>query len=391
MSARDYLEKDYYKALGVPKDAKAEDIKKAYRKLARQYHPDKTAKSSDAAQAEERFKEVSEAYGVLSDPAKRKEYDEARSLFGPGGAGRFRTPGGGAGGGVPFDLGDLGDIFGGGAGGGGLGDMLGGLFGQRGGARTRAPRRGADVESSVTLPFEEAVAGVTVPLRMTSEQPCPSCHGTGGRGGSMPHACPACQGTGQTTRNAGGFAFAEPCPECHGRGLVVDDPCPDCGGSGRAMGTRTLTMRIPAGVKDGQRIRLKGKGAPGERGGPAGDLFVTVTVAPHRLFGRKGDNLTLTVPVSFAEAALGGEVKVPTLAGSPVTLRLPSGTANGRTFRVRGKGVTRKDGTRGDLLVTVEVAVPSKLSHKAREAVEQFRDATAGEDPRAGLLHGTGG
>ena len=238
----------------------------------------------------------------------------------------------------------------------------------------------------MTLPFDEAVQGVTVPLRLTSEQPCPACHGTGGRGGTMPHTCPTCHGSGQTSRNAGGFAFAEPCPDCHGRGLVVDDPCPDCRGSGRAMGSRSITVRIPAGVKDGQRIRLKGKGGPGERGGPPGDLFVTVTVTPHRLFGRTGDNLTLTVPVTFAEAALGGEVKVPTLGGPPVTLRLPAGTSNGRTFRVKGKGVRRKDGSHGDLLVTVEVAVPSKLSAKAREAVEAFRAATADEDPRAGLL-----
>ncbi len=393
MSTRDYLEKDYYAALGVPKDASAADIKKAYRKLARELHPDKTADSTDPAKAEERFKEVSEANAVLSDPARRKEYDEARSLFGAGGAGRFRSPGGagrpgGPGGGAQFDFSDL---FGGAPGGGGLGDVLGGLFGQRsGGAGARGQaRRGADLESTVTLPFDEAVQGVTVPLRMTSEQTCASCRGTGGRGGAMPRACPSCQGTGQTSRNAGGFAFAEPCPDCRGRGLVVDDPCPDCRGSGRAMGTRSITVRIPAGVKDGQRIRLKGKGAPGERGGPPGDLFVTVSVTPHRLFGRSGDNLTLTVPVSFAEAALGGEVKVPTLGGQPVTLRIPPGTANGRTFRVKGKGARRRDGSAsptGDLLVTVEVAVPTKLSGKAREAVEAFRAATFDEDPRAGLL-----
>jgi molecular chaperone DnaJ len=282
---------------------------------------------------------------------------------------------------VPFDLGD---IFAG-AGGGGLGDVLGGLFGQRT-TRTAAPRRGADLESQVTLSFDEAVEGTTVPLRLSSEQPCPSCKGTGGRGGSLPHQCPACLGTGQTSRNQGGFAFAEPCRECRGRGLVVDDPCPDCAGSGRAIGTRTITVRIPAGVRDGQRIRIKGKGAPGERGGPPGDLYVVVSVARHALFGRSHDNLTLTVPVSFPEAALGGEVKVPTLGAAPVTLRIPAGTASGRTFRVRGKGVPRKDGTRGDLLVTVEVAVPAKLSNAARKAVESFREATAAEDPRAGLL-----
>jgi molecular chaperone DnaJ len=378
VSTKDFLEKDYYATLGVAKDAKADDIKKAYRKLARKYHPD--ANVGDRA-AEEKFKEISEAYDVLADPKRRKEYDDARSLFGAGG--RFRAPGGpgGAGGGVPFDLGD---IFAG-AGGGGLGDVLGGLFGQRT-TRTAAPRRGADLESQVTLSFDEAVEGTTVPLRLSSEQPCPSCKGTGGRGGSLPHQCPACLGTGQTSRNQGGFAFAEPCRECRGRGLVVDDPCPDCAGSGRAMGTRTITVRIPAGVRDGQRIRIKGKGAPGERGGPPGDLYVVVSVARHPLFGRSHDNLTLTVPVSFPEAALGGEVKVPTLGAAPVTLRIPAGTASGRTFRVRGKGVPRKDGTRGDLLVTVEVAVPAKLSNAARKAVESFREATAGEDPRAGLL-----
>ena len=378
MSTKDYLEKDYYKALGVPKDATPEAIKKAYRKLARQHHPD--ANTGDST-AEDRFKEISEAYDVLADPKRRAEYDEARSLFGAG-AGRFRAPGSGmGGGGVPFDLGD---VFGG-AGAGGLGDVLGGLFGARAG-RASAPRRGADVESQVTLSFSDAVDGVTLPLRMASEQACPTCRGTGGRGGALPHQCPVCLGTGQTSRNQGGFAFAEPCRECRGRGLVVDDPCPDCRGSGRAMGSRTLSVRIPAGVKEGQRIRLKGKGGPGERGGPPGDLFVVVHVTPHPVYGRSGDNLTMTVPVSFAEAALGGEVTVPTLGGAPVTLRLPAGTANGRTFRVKGKGVARKDGSRGDLLVTVEVAVPSKLTPAARAAVEAFREATGGEDPRAGLL-----
>jgi len=202
----------------------------------------------------------------------------------------------------------------------------------------------------------------------------------------MPRQCPVCLGTGSTSRNAGGFALAEPCRECRGRGLVVDDPCPQCQGSGRAVGTRVLNVRIPAGVQDGQRIRLKGNGAPGERGGPAGDLIVTVHVTPHRLFGRSGDNVTLTVPVTFDEAALGTDLKVPTLGGAPVTLKVPPGTANGRTFRVRGKGAARKDGSRGDLLVTVEVVVPKALDDKARTAVESFRKATAGHDPRAGLF-----
>jgi len=280
---------------------------------------------------------------------------------------------------VPFDIGDL---FG------GAGDVFGGLFTGRGGARpgTAAPRRGADLEAEVTLSFSDAVSGATVPLRLASEQPCQVCSGTGGRGGSMPRTCPTCLGTGQTSRNAGGFAFSDPCRECRGRGLVVDDPCPNCSGSGRAMSTRSIQVRLPAGVGDGQRVRLRGKGAPGERGGPAGDLLVLVHVSPHPIFGRRGEALTMTVPVTFAEAALGAEVKVPTLGGAPVTLRLPPGTANGRTFRVRGKGVPGKDGTRGDLLVSVEVAVPQKLSADARVAVERLAEATAGDDPRAGLF-----
>ena len=382
MSTKDYVEKDYYAALGVPKDAKPEEIKKAYRRLARKFHPD--ANKGDAA-AEEKFKDISEAYDVLSDQTKRKEYDEARALFGTGGfrfpRGRTTTSGGGAGaGGTPFDIGDLfgdfGDVLGG----------LGGVFGGRGRTSTGGPRRGADLEGEVRLSFADAISGATVPLRLTSEEPCPACRGTGGRGGTLPRTCPNCHGTGQTSRNAGGFAFSEPCRECRGRGLVVDDPCPECRGSGRGLGTRTIQVRVPAGVSDGQRIRLKGRGTPGERGGPPGDLYVTVHVDPHPVFGRRGDALTLTVPVTFAEAALGAEIKVPTLGGAPVTLRLPPGTTNGRTFRVRGKGVPRKDGTVGDLLVTVEVAVPQKLSAEARKALETFASATAGEDPRARLL-----
>lgn len=379
MSTKDFVEKDYYAVLGVPKDAKAEEIKRSYRKLAREFHPDANTGDADA---ETRFKEISEAYGVLSDGARRKEYDDARALFGSGGF-RMPRPGGGGPGG-PGGI-NLDDLFGGQSGGGGLGDVLGGIFGGRSGGRT-SPRRGADVESEVTLNFTDAVEGATVALRMSSEQPCSACKGTGGRNGSLPRQCPTCLGAGQTSRNEGGFAFAEPCRECRGRGMVVDDPCPECHGSGRGVGTRTMNVRIPAGVHDGQRIRLKGKGVSGERGGPAGDLYVTVHVSPHRLFGRRGEHLTVAVPVTFAEAALGGQVSVPTLGGAPVTLKLPAGTVNGRTFRVKGKGSPRKDGTRGDLLVTVEVAVPQNLDGKARAALEAFRDATTDDDPRAGLL-----
>jgi molecular chaperone DnaJ len=375
MSTRDYIEKDYYKSLGVPKDASAADIKKAYRKLARQYHPD--ANKGDAS-SEERFKEISEAYDVLSDEKKRKEYDEARTLFGGGG---FRVPSGGAGGagGVPFDLSDL---FGGGGGGGGLGDLFGGIFRNRGGAT--AARRGGDVEADVTLSFDDAVHGVTVPVQLTGTGSCPTCHGSGAKPGTATHVCPQCSGTGMSSRNAGGFAFAEPCRECRGRGLLVDDPCMTCHGSGQALSTRTLRARIPAGVADGQRIRLAGKGQPGAGGGPAGDVVVNVHVRPHRVFGRKGPNLTLTLPVTFPEAALGATVKVPTLDGPPVSVKIPPGTSSGRTLRVRGKGVTKRDGTKGDLLVTVDVAVPQKLSDEAKAALSSYAEAQP-DDPRQHL------
>jgi molecular chaperone DnaJ len=383
VSTRDFLEKDYYKALDVSKTATADEIKKSYRKLARKYHPD--ANKGDP-KAEEKFKEISEAYNTLSDAKRRKEYDDARSLFGSGG---FRPPGQGGPGGFGFDLGDL---FGGGTGtnagssGGRIGDLFGGVFGGgRGGTQTR-PRRGADVETEATLSFNDAIEGTTVSLRLTGEGACPTCHGTGAKSGTVPRVCPTCQGTGQSSRNLGSFAFSEPCRECRGRGLVVDDPCPTCSGSGRAMSSRTIQARIPAGVADGQRIRLRGKGASGERGGPAGDLYVRVHVTPHPIFGRSADNLTVTVPVTFTEAALGAEIKVPSLRGVPVSVRIPAGTPSGRTFRARGKGARRKDGTNGDLLVTVNVQVPQNMNSAARQALESFRDATAGEDPRDDLL-----
>ena len=382
MSTKDFLEKDYYKILGVSKNASSDEIKQSYRKLARKYHPDANKGNSSS---EERFKEISEAHSVLSDEKRRKEYDEARSLFGGGGV---RMPGGGQGsqGGYTFDLGDL---FGGGGTnttGGKLGDLLGGMFGGRGGTQAR-PRRGADVETETTLSFADSIDGITVSLRLAGEGPCATCRGTGAKAGTVPRVCPTCEGTGQDSKNLGGFALSEPCRTCRGRGMVVDDPCPVCSGSGRAMSTRTIQARIPAGVADGQRIRLKGKGAPGERGGPAGDLYVRVHVTPDPIFGRSGDNLTVTVPVSFDEAALGAEIKVPSHRSVPVTVRIPAGTPNGRTFRVRGKGIRRKsDGLLGDMLVTVDVKVPAKLNDKAREALESFRAATVGDDLRSDLL-----
>src|SRR6478735_5636194 len=387
MTSADWANKDFYKVLGVAKDASAADIKKAYRRLARANHPD--SHPGDQA-AEDRFKTVAEAYDVVGDAEKRKQYDELRAGLGgygpfPGGAGDAGT--------APFDLNDL---FGGGtgrrqgAGGGGFSDVFGGMFGGGGGTRTRTSsqaRRGADIETEATIGFAESIEGVTVSLRLTSDAPCPDCSGTGARAGTLPRVCPDCDGVGMRAASVGGaFTMNETCPHCRGRGLVVDDPCPTCHGSGRGMSNRTISARIPAGVKDGQRIRLRGKGANGERGGPAGDLYVNVKVASHPLFGRKGDNLTLTVPVSFAEAALGADIKVPTLGGAPVTLKIPPGTPNGRSFRVRGRGVQRKDGNKGDLLVTVEVHVPAHLDAKARAAVEALRDATEVSDLRANLF-----
>lgn len=383
MSTKDWIEKDYYKVLGVSKDAKPEEIKKAFRKIARENHPDQHPGDK---KAEQRFKEASEANAVLSDAAKRKEYDDARSLFGGGGG--FRFPRGGAQSSGPTP--GMDDIFRTMTGGaeGGLGDLFGNLFGAGTSTRRtqRGPRRGADVEGEVTITFEQAVEGTTVGVQMVSDTACAACHGTGAKAGTVPRVCPTCQGSGMRSSTSGGvFQVSEPCRECKGRGLIVDDPCEVCHGSGRGRSTQTMQVRIPAGVTDDQRIRVKGKGSSGENGGAAGDLYVTVHVRPHKLFGRTGDNLTLAVPVTFTEASLGAEIEVPTLGGPTVKLRVPAGTPNGRTFRVRGKGVTRSNGTKGDLLVTVEVQVPSTLNTKAREALEEYSRAVGPFNPRADL------
>ena len=379
MNNADWVNKDFYKTLGVAKDADQAAIKKAYRKLARDHHPD--SHPGDKA-AEERFKEVAEAYDVVGDPAKRKEYDDLRAAYAGGGfPGGFGGGFGGAGdGGAGFDISDLlGDIFGGGRGGG---------FG-RGQQRGPRPAKGADLETETTLSFEDAMAGSTISLRLSSDAACATCSGTGGKPGTRPHVCTTCNGTGQVISSMGGaFQMTETCPQCHGRQLVYDETCPTCHGSGRGTARRTITARIPAGVKDGARIRLKGKGGAGEHGGPAGDLFVVVRVTPHRLFHRKGDNLHLTVPVRFDEAVLGAEIKVPTLGGPSVTLRLPEGTPNGRVFRVRGKGAPKKDGSHGDLLVTVEVQVDTAPDEAIKEAVSRYRAAVGSVDPRAALLGG---
>ena len=387
MSTKDWLEKDYYKVLGVSKDAKQEEIKKAFRKLARENHPDQNAGDKPA---EKRFKEISEANSILSDPAKRKEYDQQRSLFGGGG---FRFPGAGTPGGGASNVNDLfrhatatGDSN--------LGDIFGNLFGTAAGGATRRnvsnPRRGTDVDGEVTIDFTEAIEGVTVGVQMVSEQACAACRGTGAKAGTMPKVCPTCQGSGMQASQAGGvFSVTEPCKDCKGRGMLVENPCEVCHGSGRGRSSRTMQVRIPAGVTDKQRIRVKGKGGPGENGGAAGDLYVSVNVRPHKVFGRKDDNLTINVPVTFSEASLGANIDVPTLNGPSVRLKLAPGTPNGRTLRVRGKGAVKANGSRGDLLVTVEVEVPQHLNEAAKKALDEYARAVGESNPRADLFGGS--
>ncbi|MBM7080774.1 MULTISPECIES: molecular chaperone DnaJ [Micromonospora] len=377
MSSKDWIEKDFYATLGVEKSASSDEIKKSYRKLARESHPDH---NPGDPKAEERFKGVSEAYAVLGDDAKRREYDEMRSLFGSG-AFRRGARGPGQPGGVPFDVSDL---FGGGGGGdnrfggGGFTDLFSSIFSGGGGAgptRARGPARGRDVEAEVALDFGDAVRGVTLPLTLRAPGVCDTCHGNGAKPGTQPTACPVCHGAGVTTRDQGSFSFSEPCRNCQGVGTVVEEKCPECQGTGGVTKARTLNVRFPAGVADGQRIRLAGRGEPGQRGGPAGDLFVQVKVRPDDLFGRTGDDLTLAVPITFAEAVLGTDLRVPTLDGA-VTLRVPPGTPSGRVLRARGKGVVRRDGRAGDLLVTLDVVVPATVSDEARAALESFAGAT---------------
>lgn len=364
---REWFEKDYYKVLGVDEAATAKEITKAYRKLARELHPD--ANPGDDA-AEERFKEVSAAYDVLHDEARRKEYDEVRRLgpmaggFGPGGGG-FGP--GGPGGSASFSAEDLGD----------LGGLFGNLFGRGGGPRPRGPQRGTDLEASLTLSFRDAVRGLTTTVNLVSDATCHVCSGTGSNPGSAPQICPDCGGRGVRAENQGYFSFSAACPRCGGKGVLVVDPCGNCRGTGAETRSRDVKVRIPAGVGDGQTIRLKGRGGPGRNGGPPGDLFVKVRVQPDALFSRSGRDLRVTVPVTFPEAALGAKVKVPTLDGEPVTIKVPAGTSSGKVLRVRGRGIDAAKGP-GDLLVTVEVAVPGSLTDDQRAAVEAFAAATDG-------------
>jgi molecular chaperone DnaJ len=371
----EWLEKDYYKVLGVADTASDKEIQRAYRKLARQFHPDANPNNPEA---EERFKEISAAYDVLGDAEKRKEYDELRRLgpmaagFGNGGGDgfsgfRFTTDGNG------FDLGDL------------FGDMIAGRArGPAGGGARTTALRGRDLEAELHLDFTQAVYGLTTEVHVTSEVTCSTCGGSGAKPGTQPVTCPTCQGRGQVSETQGFFAIAQTCRRCRGRGQIVETPCEDCRGAGVQRKPRQVKVRIPAGVDDGQLIRLPGRGEPGRDGGPPGDLFVLVRVAPHALFGRDGPNLTLRLPVTYPEAVLGAEVKVPTLDGAPVTVRIPPGTRSGRVLRVRGHGVPRARGGRGDLLVTVEVDVPSSVDAKERKAVEALAKALSG-NPRAHL------
>jgi molecular chaperone DnaJ len=365
---REWYEKDYYKLLGVVPEATPKEITKAYRKLARENHPD--THPGDGA-AEERFKEVSAAYDVLGDDEKRKEYDEVRKLGPVGGFG-----GGGPSGAPGFNFNVSGD---------GLGDILGQMFGRgrRGGGASASagPQRGADLEAALTLEFADAARGITTTLYLTSDAQCSTCGGSGAKPGTQPVVCSRCGGRGVIDENQGFFSFSSPCTACGGRGVVVQEPCPTCRGGGLEHRAREVQVRIPAGVADGQRIRLKGRGAPGRNGGPAGDLFVECHVSAHSLFGRDGNNLLVRVPVTFAEAALGATVDVPTLDGAKVSLRLKPGTQPGSRHRVKGKGISTAKAT-GDLIVTVDVQVPSRLSDAERAAVEALAAATT-VSPRA--------
>jgi molecular chaperone DnaJ len=370
---RDWLEKDYYAVLGVPKNASQQEVRKAYRGLAQKFHPD--ANPGDKA-AEERFKAISAAYDVIGDEKKRKEYDRVREMAGAGFGSGFGGPGGTR---VRFeDLGfeeSFGDLF----------NLFGGGFGGPAGARARrrtVRRKGADLEADVRVTFEEAANGATVPVRVAGAASCETCGGTGASPGTGVKTCPECAGTGAVAVDQGLFSLTRTCGICGGSGRLIESPCQTCGGSGRTRSSRSLRVKVPPGVEDGARIRVTGRGEPGPPGGEPGDLFVVVHVAPHRFFGRKGSNLTLSLPLTFPEAALGADVKVPTLNGT-VTLRIPPGTDGGKTFRLRSHGVSKPSGGRGDLLVTVTVEVPKRLSKQERELLEQFREVHT-ESPRPG-------
>jgi len=362
---------DYYKVLGVDKKASQDDIKKAYRRLARKYHPD-TSKEPDA---ENRFKAVSEAYDVLSDEEKRRQYDRGGSVFGT--ANPF-----GAGGAGP-DLGGFGDI---------LSNLFGGAAGGAArGSRTRpTTERGRDLETTVSLSFEQAIAGAQVPVTVTTHSACKTCRGTGAKPGTSPKVCPVCQGRGVESQGQGLFSITRPCNRCGGAGTVIEEPCPTCEGAGRLRELKKYRVNIPAGVKDGTRIRLAGKGEAGLRGGPAGDLFVVCQVTSSPVFSRSGDNLEVEVPITVAEALRGAEVEVPTLHGTK-RLRVPGGTKHGTVQRLRGEGPPKPGGGgRGDIHYRFVIEVPKDLTAEQREAVDRLSDVLDG-NPREDILRSAGG
>ncbi len=351
------MAKTLYDTLGVAKNASQDEIKKSYRKLAREFHPDKNAGDKDA---EERFKEVQTAYDVLSDAEKRKQYDRYGSQNGRAGA---------AGQNVDFGNVDFGNID--------LGDLFGGIFGGRAGgssgAQRRQPLRGNDVEAVVHLSFEDSLKGFDAKIPVELTVACRECGGTGAQPGTAPVICPECNGRGVKAESQGLFALSQPCPRCRGNGTVIEQPCPQCKGSGRERRIKTYTVKIKPGVKDGTRIRLKGKGEAGEHGGPAGDLIVVTHVADSPTYERRGDDLIVEVPVPYSSAALGDKVEVPTPDG-PVSLKIPAGSEDGKLLRIKGRGAPRLNGSgKGDVLARVRIQVPKRMNKQERELLEQLK------------------
>ena len=356
--------KDPYTTLGVAKGASDEEIKKAYRKLARKYHPDTNAGDTNA---EERFKEVQEAYSILSDPEKRKAFDSGGGIF--GGAGGFDP-----------------SSFRGGGNFGGFGDILGDIFGNRaGGANPQRPQPGRDLETEVHVSFDQAMEGAQVPVSVPLSAPCPTCHGTGARPGTTPSICSLCQGRGVEAESQGLFSISQPCRQCGGTGTEIKEPCPTCEGSGRTRQVKRYRVNIPAGVRDGSRVRLAGKGEAGPRGGPAGDLYAVTRVGDSPIFSRKGDHLEVEVPITVPEAIRGATIEVPTLSASK-RIRVAPGTASGTIQRLRGEGPPKLGGRgRGDVHYRLVIDVPSSLSDEQREAVDDLAEVMNG-NPRERLL-----
>jgi molecular chaperone DnaJ len=357
--------RDPYKALGVDKKASDEEIKKAYRKLARKHHPD--ANQGDE-KSEERFKEIQEAYSILSDPEKRKAYDSGGGIFGGGGfdPGSFRTGTGGFGG--------FGDI---------LSDLFGGAGGRGGGAQR--PERGRDLETEVHISFDQAMEGAQVPVTVPLSAPCPTCRGTGAKPGTQPTICTRCQGRGVEAESQGLFSITQPCRQCGGTGTEIKEPCPTCDGSGRTRQVKRYRVNIPAGVREGSRVRLAGKGEAGPRGGPPGDLYAVTHVSESPIFRRKGDHLEVDVPITIPEAIRGATIEVPTLSGTK-RIRVPPGTQHGTVQRLRGEGPPRLGGRgRGDIHYRLSIDVPSSLSKEQADVVDELATVIDG-NPRERLL-----